>query len=161
MKDDSQTTPRSQELSLLGRSETRLPSKPEEAVLETFANRAASRDYWIHLDCPEFSSLCPVTGQPDTARIQIRYIPGGCCLETKSLKFYLAAYRNHAAFNEDVVNHILTDLVAACSPRQMVVRGTFGSRGGIRLTCQASSPDDAPLAATLPQDEALFHPPFS
>lgn len=152
MKDDTPSSPRSEELQLLGRSENRLPGRPEEAVLETFANRSVARAYWIHLDCPEFSSLCPVTGQPDTARIQIRYIPGDRCLETKSLKFYLAAYRNHAAFNEDVVNRILGDLVAACSPRQMVVRGTFGSRGGIRLTCQASSPDDAPLAATLPQD---------
>lgn len=153
MKDDTPTsTPVSRELSLLGRSENRLPTSPEEAVLETFPNRSSSRDYWIHLDCPEFSSLCPVTGQPDTARIQIRYIPGDRCIETKSLKFYLASYRNHAAFNEDVVNHILTDLVAACSPRQLVVRGTFGSRGGIRLTCQASSPADAPLAATLPHD---------
>ncbi|MFM7182847.1 MAG: preQ(1) synthase [Verrucomicrobiales bacterium] len=153
MKDDaSPLKPASRELSLLGRSENRLPASPEEAVIETFPNRSASRDYWIHLDCPEFSSLCPVTGQPDTARIQIRYIPGESCIETKSLKFYLAAYRNHAAFNEDVVNHILNDLVAACAPRQMVVRGTFGSRGGIRLTCQASSPADAPLAATLAHD---------
>ena len=152
MKDESPSTPRAKELNLLGRSETRLPACPEEAVLETFANRSDSRDYWIHLDCPEFSSLCPVTSQPDTARIQIRYIPAAKCIETKSLKFYLASYRNHAAFNEDVVNHILTDLVAACSPRQMVVRGTFGSRGGIRLTCQASSPSDAPLAVTLPHD---------
>lgn len=144
--------PRSKELQLLGRSENRLPSRPDEAVLETFANRSAGRDYWIHLDCPEFSSLCPVTGQPDSACIQIRYIPGGRCLETKSLKFYLASFRNHAAFNEDVVNRILEDLSAACEPRQMVVRGTFGARGGIRLTCQASRPDNAPLAATLSHD---------
>lgn len=152
MKDETPSSPRAEELSLLGRSENRLPGRPEDAVLETFANRSSGRAYWIHLDCPEFSSLCPVTSQPDTARIQIRYIPGAHCLETKSLKFYLAAYRNHAAFNEDVVNRILADLVSACAPREMVVRGTFGSRGGIRLTCQASFPDDAPLAATLPQD---------
>lgn len=153
MKDNTPaSTSASPGITLLGRSESRLPASPEDAVLETFPNRSSDREYWIHLDCPEFSSLCPVTGQPDTARIQIRYIPDARCIETKSLKFYLASYRNHAAFNEDVVNHILTDLVAACSPRQMVVRGTFGSRGGIRLTCQASSPADAPLAATLPQD---------
>lgn len=143
---------RSQELNLLGRSENRLPSRPEEARLETFANRSSGRDYWIHLDCPEFSSLCPVTGQPDSARIQIRYIPGAKCVETKSLKFFLASFRNHAAFNEDVVNRILEDLVAACQPKEMVVRGSFGSRGGIRLTCQAAYPADAPLAATFPWD---------
>ena len=143
---------RSEELSLLGRSESRLPSRPEEARLETFANRTSGRAYWIHLDCPEFSSLCPVTGQPDSARIQIRYIPGDRCVETKSLKFYLAAFRNFSAFNEDVVNRILEDLTTACQPVEMVVRGSFGSRGGIRLTCQAAYPTDAPLAATLPWD---------
>ena len=143
---------RQDELHLLGRSENRLPSTPDEARIETFANRSAGRDYWIHLDCPEFSSLCPVTGQPDTARIQIRYIPGEKCIETKSLKFYLAAYRNHAAFNEDIVNRVLEDLVKACAPRQMVVRGAFGSRGGIRLTCQAGHPMDCPLAGSFPWD---------
>lgn len=144
--DDSRT----EELSLLGRSESRLPVRPEDARLETFANRSRGRAYWIHLDCPEFSSLCPVTGQPDSARIQIRYIPGDRCVETKSLKFYLASFRNFSAFNEDVVNRILEDLTAACQPVELVVRGSFGSRGGIRLTCQAASPPDAPLAATLP-----------
>lgn len=136
-------------LNLLGRSESRLPTSPDDAQLETFVNHNASRDYWIHLDCPEFSSLCPVTGQPDTARVQIRYIPREVCVETKSLKFYLASFRNAAAFNEEVVNRILTDLVAACSPKQAVVRGSFGSRGGIRLTCQAAHPSDAQLAETL------------
>jgi len=131
------------ELGLLGRSEARLPATPDEARLETFANRNQGRRYWVHLDCPEFSSLCPVTGQPDTARIRIRYIPGECCLETKSLKFYLASFRNHEAFNEDVVNRILDDLRAACGPQEIVVRGDFGSRGGIRLTCQAAWPGEA------------------
>lgn len=128
-------------LSLLGRSESRLPTRPEEARLEFFPNRHAARDYWIHLDCPEFSSLCPVTGQPDMARIQIRYVPDQKCVETKSLKFYLAAFRNTPSFNEDIVNRILNDLVAGCTPRKIVVRGTFGARGGIQLTCQASAPD--------------------
>lgn len=128
-------------ISLLGRSETRLPSSPEEAQLEFFPNRHAARDYWIHLDCMEFSSLCPVTGQPDMASIQIRYVPDEKCVETKSLKFYLASFRNVPSFNEDIVNRILNDLVAGCAPRRMVVRGAFGARGGIQLTCQASSPE--------------------
>ena len=130
-------------LSLLGRSENRLPSSPQDAKLEYFPNRHTQRDYWIHLDCTEFSSLCPVTGQPDMARIQIRYVPHELCVETKSLKFYMASFRNTPAFNEDIVNRILSDLVTGCAPRRMVVRGTFGARGGIQLTCQASSPDGA------------------
>ena len=149
MSDSSPDSSEERGLNLLGRSESRLPASPDEAQLETFKNHNATRDYWIHLDCPEFSSLCPVTGQPDTARVQIRYIPDEVCIETKSLKFYLASFRNTAAFNEEVVNRILTDLVNACAPKQAVVRGSFASRGGIRLTCQAAHPSDATLAGTL------------
>ncbi len=129
------------ELTLLGHSETRLPRSPEEARLEVFPNRNASRNYWIELDYPEFSSLCPVTGQPDTAHLTVSYIPDHLCLETKSLKFYFASFRNLPAFNEDVVNRILDELSAACAPRRMVVKGRFSPRGGIRLTATASFPD--------------------
>jgi 7-cyano-7-deazaguanine reductase len=129
------------DLTLLGRSENRLPQSPEEASLEVFPNRNAERNYWIELDYPEFSSLCPVTGQPDTAHLTIRYIPGERCVETKSLKFYLASFRNLASFNEDIVNRVLDDLVAACAPRRMSVSGRFSPRGGIRLTATASFPD--------------------
>ncbi len=129
------------DLTLLGRSENRLPQSPEEASLEVFPNRNADRNYWIELDYPEFSSLCPVTGQPDTAHLTIRYVPGERCVETKSLKFYLASFRNLAAFNEDIVNRVLDDLVAACAPRRMSVSGRFSPRGGIRLTATASFPD--------------------
>ena len=128
-------------LSLLGRSEHRLPGSPDEAALETFPNRTPGRNYTIHLSQPDFSSLCPVTGQPDAAHIEIYYIPDQLCVETKSLKFYLASYRNHASFNEVIVNRILDDLVKACSPRQAVVRGRFAPRGGIQLTCEARFPD--------------------
>lgn len=134
------------EVSLLGRSETRLPASPDEARIEVFANRTPGRRYRVTLDCREFTSLCPVTGQPDMARIRICYEPAETCVETKSVKFYLASFRNTEAFNEDVVNRILDDLVAACAPRAMVVRGDFGSRGGIRLTCQAAWPEDCALA---------------
>lgn len=125
-------------LSLLGRSESRLPASPDEARLEAFPNRHPERDYWITLDCPEFTSLCPVTGQPDFAAIQIRYVPDRLCVETKSLKFYLASFRNRPSFNEEVVNRILDDLVAAVAPRRMAVTGRFGSRGGITLSVEAS-----------------------
>ena len=129
--------PEDQKLTLLGHSESRLPASPDEARLETFPNRNPERDYWITLDCPEFTSLCPVTGQPDFAVIQIRYIPDQRCVETKSLKFYLASFRSRPSFNEEVVNRLLTDLVAACDPRQMIVTGRFGSRGGISLSVEA------------------------
>ena len=128
-------------LTLLGRSEHRLPASPDEAALETFPNRTPGRNYTIHLSAPDFSSLCPVTGQPDSAHIEIIYIPDKLCVETKSLKFYLASYRNHASFNEAIVNRVLDDLVQACRPRQAVVRGRFAPRGGIQLTCEACHPD--------------------
>lgn len=124
-------------LTLLGHSESRLPVSPDEARLEIFPNRNPERDYWITLDCPEFTSLCPVTAQPDFARLQIRYIPDQSCVETKSLKFYLASFRNRPSFNEEVVNRILTDLVTATDPRHMIVTGQFGSRGGIALSVEA------------------------
>ena len=128
-------------LTMLGHS-VRLPGAPEEAGLECFPNRTPGRDFWIHLDYPEFSSLCPVTGQPDSARIRICYVPDQLCLETKSLKYYLASWRNQARFNEDIVNALLDNLSAACRPKKMLVRGDFSPRGGIRLTAQASLPDN-------------------
>jgi len=131
----------SSNLSLLGRSEHRLPASPDEAALETFPNRTPGRNYTIHLSQPDFASLCPVTGQPDAAHIEIVYIPDGLCVETKSLKFYLASFRNHASFNEAIVNRILDDLVQACAPKQAVVRGRFAPRGGIQLTCEARYPN--------------------
>ena len=129
------------ELTLLGRSESRLPASPEEAKLETFENCRPGRRYWIHLEAPEFSSLCPVTGQPDSARLEIRYVPGERCVETKSLKFYLASFRNFPAFNEEIINRILDDLVEALDPVELIVRGKFSPRGGVRLTCEARHPD--------------------
>ncbi|MCX8496782.1 MAG: preQ(1) synthase [Akkermansiaceae bacterium] len=128
-------------LSLLGKAETRLPASPDEAKLEIFPNQRPGRRYWITLNCPEFSSLCPVTGQPDSAKIVIRYVPNQVCVETKSLKFYLASFRNQPAFNEEIVNRILDDLVAAMAPAELVVRGEFAPRGGIQLTTEATYPD--------------------
>lgn len=129
------------DLSLLGRSEHKLPLSPDEAKLETFPNRTPGRNYRITLSAPEFSSICPVTGQPDCAHVEIVYVPDKLCVETKSLKFYLASYRNFPSFNEAIVNRILDDLVKTCAPKQMTVRGEFGARGGIQLTCEARFPD--------------------
>lgn len=133
--------PKKKTLTLLGRSESRLPKSPDQATLETFPNRTPGRNYRIHLSAPEFSSLCPVTGQPDTAHLEITYVPDKLCVETKSLKFYLASYRNFPSFNEAIVNRVLDDLVEACAPKALHVVGEFGSRGGIQLTCEARYPD--------------------
>jgi 7-cyano-7-deazaguanine reductase len=127
-------------LTLLGRSETKLPAAPSEARLETFLN-PTRRNYHIHFETDDFTCLCPVTGQPDFARIDIDYVPDRLCVESKSLKFYLASYRSERAFNEAVTNRILDDFVKACSPRDAVVTAQFSARGGIALTVRAEYPD--------------------
>ena len=129
-----------QRLTLLGRSETKLPASPSEARLETFPN-PARRAYRIRFETADFTSLCPVTGQTDFATITIEYAPNELCIESKSLKFYLASYRNERAFNEAVTNRILDDFVRACKPREATVTAEFSARGGIALTVRASFPD--------------------
>ncbi len=131
-------SPAHAELKLLGRSDLRFPDTPSADILETFENRYPQRDYLIRFDAADFTSLCPITGQPDFAKLQIEYVAGQRCIETKSLKFYLASYRNCPSFNEEVTNRILDDLVAACAPRRMTVHGEFASRGGICVTVVAS-----------------------
>jgi len=133
-------------LTLLGRSETGVPAKPSVEILETFPN-PTPRPYWIRFESADFTSLCPITGQADFAEITIEYQPAKRCLETKSLKFYLASYRNERAFNEAVANRILDDLVAASQPHRMMVRAEFASRGGICLTINATFPDDPDAGA--------------
>jgi 7-cyano-7-deazaguanine reductase len=128
-------------LSLLGSSEAKLPTKPDRKVLETFPNRNKKRDFWITLDCPEFTSLCPVTGQPDFASLEIRYIADELCVETKSLKFYLASFRATPSFGEDVVNRILDDLVTVLKPRAMQIEAQFAPRGGISLRVDVEHPE--------------------
>ena len=123
---------------LLGRSDVLFPSEPSATILEVFTNRYPQRDYTIRFQAPDFTSLCPVTGQPDFAKIEVWYVADELCLESKSLKFYLSAFRNTRSFNEEIVNRILDDLVAACHPRQMTVRGEFAPRGGISLTVEAT-----------------------
>ena len=131
--------PKSSALTLLGRSEARLPASPAEARLETFPS-PARRPYRIRFETADFTSLCPVTGQMDFAQIIIEYVPDRLCVESKSLKFYLASYRNQRAFNEAVTNRILDDFVKACTPREAVVTAEFSPRGGIGLTVRAEFP---------------------
>ena len=134
-------TKRAGQLNLLGRSEARIPASPSEAQLETFPNPAPHRNYRIHFETDDFTSVCPVTGQPDFARLDIDYVPDRLCVESKSLKFYLASYRNERAFNEAVTNRILDDFVKACAPREAIVTAQFSARGGIALTVRAEYPD--------------------
>ncbi len=127
-------------LSLLGHP-AKFPESPDVATIETFPNASTRRDYRITFQTHEFTSMCPVTGQPDFAQLRIEYVPGARCIETKSLKFYLASFRNTRAFNEAIVNRILDDFVAACQPRWALVHGEFAARGGIALTVDAEYPN--------------------
>ncbi len=125
------------DLSLLGAGPTPPPTKPEDAALESFPNRYPKRDYSIEFNCPEFTSLCPLTKQPDFATIIITYIPHLRCVESKSLKFYLGSFRNVGMFHEEITNRILDDLVAACAPRWARVKGFMNPRGGISIEVTA------------------------
>ena len=114
-----------------------MPSKPSKN-LESFPNPYPDRDYEIRFECPEFTCVCPKTGQPDFATIRIVYVPDRLCVELKSLKLYLWSYRNEGAFHEKVTNQILDDLVKAVRPRRMDVEGDFFVRGGIHTVVRAS-----------------------
>ena len=102
-------------------------------VLETFVNKHQENDYWVTLNCPEFTSLCPITGQPDFAEIVINYVPAVRMVESKSLKLYLFSFRNHGDFHEDVVNIIMKDLISLMEPKYIEVWGKFLPRGGLSI----------------------------
>lgn len=119
-------------LTLLG-SPTRYRQDYAPEVLETFENRHPEHDYWVRFNCPEFTSLCPITGQPDFAEIRIEYIPDVKMVESKSLKLYLFSFRNHGDFHEDCVNIIMKDLIRLMDPRYIEVTGIFTPRGGISI----------------------------
>jgi 7-cyano-7-deazaguanine reductase len=106
-------------------------------TLETFDNEYPGREYTIRIECPEFTSVCPRTGQPDFGTLRISYVPDRKCVELKSLKLYLQQYRNEGIFYEHVTNRILDDLVAAVGPRKMTIEATFNARGGITTTVTA------------------------
>ncbi len=102
-------------------------------VLETFENKHKDNDYWVQFNCPEFTTLCPITGQPDFAEIVIKYIPDVRMVESKSLKLYLFSFRNHGDFHEDCVNTIMKDLIRLMDPKYIEVTGLFTPRGGISI----------------------------
>lgn len=120
-------------ISLLGNKETNYLYNYAPEVLEKFPNKHKENDYMISLNCPEFTSLCPKTGQPDFACINIRYIPDEYIVESKSLKLYLFSFRNHGDFHEDCINIIMKDLVKLLNPRYLEVEGIFTPRGGIAI----------------------------
>ncbi len=126
----------------------------EMAEIETFDNPHPQRNYSIQHFAPEFTSLCPKTGQPDFGTIEIEYIPDKLCVELKSLKFYLQGYRNTGAFYEDLVNRVLDDLVSALSPRSMKVVGKFTPRGGMHSTVEANQQPDIGCP-TIPSTESI------
>ncbi|WP_413777178.1 preQ(1) synthase [Anaerorudis cellulosivorans] len=119
-------------LNLLGKkTEYKTTYAPE--ILETFTNKHPDHDYWVTFNCPEFTALCPITGQPDFATIRIDYIPDAKMVESKSLKLYLFSFRNHGAFHEDCVNIIMKDLIHLMDPKYIEVTGIFSPRGGISI----------------------------
>ncbi len=120
-------------LAVLGRKGAIYSDQYTPAILECFDNRHTEYDYWVKFNCPEFTSLCPITGQPDFATIYISYIPDRRMVESKSLKLYLFGFRNHGGFHEDCVNTIMKDLIRLMSPRYIEVWGKFLPRGGISI----------------------------
>ena len=117
----------------LGSNETSYASQYDPSLLECFDNKHPDNDYWVTFNCPEFTSLCPKTGQPDFASITIQYVPGTKMVESKSLKLYLFSFRNHGDFHEDCVNIIMKDLIKLMDPKYIEVYGRFLPRGGISI----------------------------
>jgi len=128
----AEETRKDEGLQSLGRK-TEYRTDYDPSVLETFQNKHPENDYWVQFNCPEFTTLCPITGQPDFAEIRIMYLPGERMVESKSLKLYLFSFRNHGDFHEDCVNTIMKDLVRLMDPKYIEVTGIFTPRGGISI----------------------------
>lgn len=144
------------ELKTLGRT-TPAPKDYDPSVLDAFANKHSDRDYWVTFTAPEFTTLCPKTGQPDFATLTIRYIPGKKLVESKSLKLYLFGFRNHGDFHEDVVNIIYDDLVKLLKPKYMEVIGKFAPRGGISIDPYVNGGAGAKYRALAAQRFAVWN----
>ena len=121
------------DISLLGKQGVQYGYDYTPEILEIFENKHPGNDYWVKFNCPEFTSLCPITGQPDFATMYISYVPDKRMVESKSLKLYLVSFRNHGDFHEDVVNIIMKDLIKLMDPRYIEVWGKFLPRGGISI----------------------------
>ena len=143
-------------LRLLGKG-TDYASSYNPEVLETFENMHQENDYWVQFNWPEFTSLCPVTGQPDFAEIKIMYLPDKRMVESKSLKLYLFSFRNHGDFHEDCVNTIMKDLVKLMEPKYIEVLGLFVPRGGISIYPYANYGKPGTKYEKLAADRLLQH----
>ena len=130
---EGRTAEEKQGITLLGNQKTKYPDDYAPQMLETFINKHQDNDYFVKFNCPEFTSLCPITGQPDFATIYISYIPDVRMVESKSLKLYLYSFRNHGDFHEDCVNIIMKDLIKLMDPKYIEVWGKFTPRGGISV----------------------------
>ena len=130
---EGRTAEEKQGITLLGNQKTKYPDDYAPQMLETFINKHQDNDYFVKFNCPEFTSLCPITGQPDFATIYISYIPDVRMVESKSLKLYLYSFRNHGDFHEDCVNIIMKDLIKLMDPKYIEVWGKFTPRGGISI----------------------------
>lgn len=126
-------------------------------LLEAFENKHPDNDYWVRFNCPEFTSLCPITGQPDFAEIRISYLPDRRMVESKSLKLYLFSYRNHGDFHEDCVNKIMKDLIALMDPKYIEVTGIFTPRGGISIYPYANYGRPGTKYAEMAEYRLLHH----
>jgi 7-cyano-7-deazaguanine reductase len=133
------------------------PQNYDPSVLEAVENNHTGNNYWIKFNCPEFTSLCPITGQPDFATIYISYIPDKKIVESKSLKLYLFSYRNHGDFHEDCVNKIMNDLVALLQPRYMEVWGKFLPRGGLSIDPWCNYAMDDPFIENMKEYRLMNH----
>lgn len=138
-----------------GKTEYKQNYAPE--MLEAFDNKHPGNDYWVTFDCPEFTSLCPITGQPDFATIRINYIPDKRMVESKSLKLYLFSFRNHGAFHEDCVNIIMKDLICLMQPKYIEVTGIFTPRGGISIYPYANYGREDSKYAKLAEERLFNH----
>ena len=143
-------------VSHLGSTGTTYPKDYDPGLLETFENKHPENEYVVTLDCPEFTTLCPKTGQPDFGHIVISYIPGNKMVESKSLKLYLFSFRNHGDFHEDVVNIIMKDLYKLMTPKYIEVKGYFMPRGGISIHPFANMGDHDHKDLCMKRREAAF-----
>lgn len=157
-KEENAPGPRGRgELTLLGSGRTEYPRDYDPSLLERFENRHPGGDTMVSLRCPEFTTLCPITGQPDFGELRIRYVPAKWLVESKSLKLYLFSFRNHGDFHEDVCNVVARDLRALLSPKYLEVAGLFRPRGGIAIRPFVSwAPPRGPYAALAREARARF-----
>lgn len=146
-------------LSHLGSANTTYKDNYAPEVLEAFENKHQDNDYWVTFNCPEFTSLCPITGQPDFATIHINYLPDVKMVESKALKLYLFSFRNHGGFHEDCVNVIMKDLIKLMDPKYIEVVGIFTPRGGISIYPYANYGRPGTEYETLAKERMMRHQP--